>query len=114
VLLTNELRAMSNIRQIENRGGKRPGAGRPKGSRNSAYALSEMERNELVKAAKKNKEETGKCVGDYIMEVLNDGNCREKMVAAKLYYEVVTAGSGSEQRVVEHNGVQIYLPEEDQ
>jgi hypothetical protein len=48
------------------------------------------------------------------MEVLNDGNCREKMVAAKLYYEVVTAGSGSEQRVVEHNGVQIYLPEEDQ
>jgi len=105
---------MSNIRSIENRGGKRPGAGRPKGSRNSAYALSEKERASLVKAARDMEKKTGKSVGNCVMTVLAEGSNRERLAAAKLYYEVVTAGSGSEQRVVEHNGVQIYLPEEDQ
>ena len=104
---------MSNIRSIENRGGKRPGAGRPKGSRNSAYALSENARNDLVKAAKKLQKQTGKSVGDYVMDVLVDGTNQQRLAAAKLYYEV-KARSVSEQSVVEHNGVQIYLPEEDQ
>ena len=94
----------------ENRGGRRPGAGRPKGSRET---LSVRQLKEFEQAAKKKAKETGKSLQDIVLSIAYDEKAakRDQLAAAKLFWDksIIPASEGGEADVA--NGPAVYLPE---
>ena len=101
---------MANQSKNENRGGKRAGAGRKPGREPlSVRQLQEFERAAAAKA-----KETHVTLQDIVLNIAYDPDSsnRDKLAAAKLYWDksIILASEGSE--ADEIVGPAIYLPEQ--
>ena len=67
-----------------NRGGARPGAGRPPNNENSAAM-----RQELIEALKKKAKETGRTLADELVDLVYSDDKRSKMPALRLIYNTL-------------------------
>jgi site-specific recombinase XerD len=94
----------------ENRGGRRPGAGRkPK------YMLSETQIKNMLRAARKKAKETGKTIDDILLDIIyTDGKKiseRDQLAAIKLFKDFTITKSS--EKTVTHNvnqGPAVGLP----
>jgi hypothetical protein len=97
----------------DNRGGKRPGAGRK-----PIYEISDRELKQLVKAAKKKAKETGKSLADVLIELAYQiDDKRTALQALRVYFERVIIKSTERDINITPdnqwgNGVLIASPEE--
>ena len=98
-----------SIKKQENRGGRRPGAGRPKGRE----SLSVRQLAEFDRAAKDMAARTGRSLQDIVLEFAYDSNLppKDRLAAAKLYWDksVIHATEGGE--ADKNLGPAVYLPE---
>lgn len=97
----------------ENRGGPRPGSG-PKPGNNTRQYFSNKERREIVAAARRLKKETGKSVGDYLMELISGKDKAFRAQGIRIYLDSVISKESQQDITVQHQqtGPGIYLPEE--
>lgn len=97
------------IKKEENRGGRRPGAGRPKGR----DTLSTRQLAEFDRAAKEMAKKTGKSLQDIVLAFAYDPELppKDRLAAAKLYWDksVIHVTEGGEADT--NNGPAVYLPE---
>ena len=97
------------IKKLENRGGKREGAGRPPGK----VTLSQSQLQEFQHAARKFAKEHGKTLEEVVLAIAYDKDAprRDQLAAAKLFWDkaIIHATEGGE--VDKALGPAFYLPE---
>lgn len=96
-------------KKIENRGGKREGAGR----KNKRYELSQKQIDKLLEAADKKAESEGKSIPEVLVSLIYQDDAKTvQMSALKLFYEnVITKAAEKDVNINENLGPQIGLPE---
>jgi len=108
---------MTQIKKKDGRGGKRPGAGRPRGSRTTVKhkeRLSTAQITAFQEAAESKAKETGKSLQDVVLGIAYDESAprRDQLAAAKLYWDksMIAVHEGGE--ADKQSGPAIYLPEQ--
>lgn len=95
----------------ENRGGRRPGAGRKK------VTLSQSQINKMIKAAKKRAKETGRTLDDILLDFAyglvdeKEVDNKDRLAAIKLYKDfTISKHSEKDVNITDNRGPKIGLP----